>query len=375
MKKYLTPLQCQVVLSGLVALSAAVPVARADDAAAPTAHADDALTKSDDSESKWQISASANVLFNISAHFSGHPSKPALGNPNELPGAVNYDNGYVGRDVSGDPNFSTYWGYNQASQQVISGGNVTGLNYQRTTASGGGTSPDKDSGASPGAEITLRREITEWGPARFGLELGADYNHAEMKDSSGYYTSGDRTTYSYGFPTPVQTGLFPPPGYQGPFNGAGLNINPTGTTGQTISVANAVYVTGNRDVTADLFGFRFGPYVELPITKRFNVSLSAGALVALVYDSVTWSENLSVNTATATGYWTGSSSASDNSVGVTAGVYVGGTMSYQLSKDWSVLCGVRFQDAGTYSHDIGAGKMDLNLGHAISANLGVGYSF
>jgi hypothetical protein len=290
-----------------------------------------------------------------------------------MPGAVNYDNGYVGLDISGDPNYSTYWGYNQASQQILSGGNVVGLNYQKTTVPTGIGSPSADADPAPGAEITLRRQLTEWGPARFGLELGADYNHAEVNDSSSYSAAAKQTAYSYAFPVPVAPGLFPPPGYQGPFNGAGLNINPTATTGGSISVPNAVSISGKRDVTADLFGFRFGPYVELPVTKRFSASLSAGVLVALVYDSVTWSENLSVNTGSVV--WSGSSSVSGDSVGVTAGVYVGGDLSYKLSKDWSVIGGVKFQDAGTYTHDIGAGKMDLNLGHAISANLGIGYSF
>lgn len=365
MKKHLTASQCRIVLSGWVGVTAAISAA----------HAEEGLVKTDTSEPVWQVSASANALFNVSASFKGHPASPPLSGPNDQPGAANYDNGYVGRDISGDPNFSTYWGYTQASQQIISGGNVVGLNYERTSALAGSSSPRADADPSCGGEITLRRQITRWGDVRFGLELGASYNKVDVKDTTSYFTSGQRTSYSYGFPTPVPTGLFPPPGYSGPFNGAGLNINPNATMGSTTTVPDAVLVTGSREVDADVFGFRLGPCLDLPVCEKVTVSLSTGLLVAVVHDNVTWSENLAVSTATSPGYWTGSSSVSGDSTGVTAGIYVGGELNVHLTDSWSLIAGARFQDAGTYRQDIGSGQMDLNLGQAISANLGIGYSF
>jgi hypothetical protein len=128
-------------------------------------------------------------------------------------------------------------------------------------------------------------------------------------------------------------------------------------------------------VEADIFGFRLGPYIEMPLSKRFSASISAGALVALVHDHVNWSENLAVNTATVSGYWTGSSSVSGDSCGVTAGFYAGADVSFQMSENWSLFAGARFQDAGTYTHHLGDGEMNLNQGQTFSLELGVGYSF
>ena len=314
-------------------------------------------------------------MFNVSASFRGHPSAPLLVNSHDQPSAANYDNGYVGRDISGDPNYSTYWGYNQSSQQIISSGNVTGLNYERTTALAGQGSPRTDADPSVGADITLRRQLGKWHEMRYGLELGASFNQAHLKSDSSYLTAGQRTGYSYGLAAPIDASLFPPAGYQGPYSGAGLNINPTPTTGQSSIVPNAVLVSGSREVDADIFGFRLGPYLELPITKKLSASISAGGALVLVHDHVSWSEQLAVNTAAVNGYWTGQSSVSGDSVGVTAGFYAGLDVNYLLSKNWTVFAGARFQDAGTYTHHLGDGEMDLNLGQTFSLELGLGYSF
>jgi hypothetical protein len=328
-----------------------------------------------DSDSPWEVRFSGNTLFNVSATFKGHPQKPTLTSSQDQPGAANYDNGYVGRDISNDPNNSTYWGYQHTGQQILSGGSVTGLNFERTTALANPSSPSTDADPSFGGEITLRRRFVEWEGISFGLELGASYNKIDIQDTSAYLNAGQRTGTSYAFPSPIDVNLFPVAGYHGPFNGVGPVINPNPIPGQSMNVPNATTVTGLREVEADVFGFRFGPYIELPITKNITLSFSSGALLMVVSDHVTWDQTLDVSTATEQGYWHGSTSASDSSAGVTAGFYVGSDLSFSFNESWSIFAGIRFQDAGTYKHDIGNGQMDLNLGQAYSVNLGLSYSF
>src|ERR1043165_3181297 len=127
MKNYLTSNQCRAILCGAVGLATLLTTARAADSG-------------EQYESKWKVSVSANAMFNLSAKFKGHPALATPSGPNDHPGAANYDNGYVGRDVSDDPNFSSYWGYSDASQQIHSGTDVIGLNYERTTLLGGSSS-------------------------------------------------------------------------------------------------------------------------------------------------------------------------------------------------------------------------------------------
>ena len=359
MKPSLSTSRHQTILYCVASLSVAVLPAIADD----------------DATTPWQVRVSANTMFNVSVSFKGHPVLPVLTSSHDQPGAANYDNGYVGRDISGGPNLSTYWGYNQSSQQIISGGNVTGLNYERTTPLAGQNSLCNDAGPSVGADIMLRRQLGKWNGARYGLELGASFNQAHLNDDSSYSTAGQRTGNSYRMLAPIDAGLFPPAGYQGPQNGLGPIINPTPTAGQSSIVPGAVLASGSREADADIFGLRFGPYLELPISKRLSASVSAGGSIALVRDRVSWVERLAVNTATDSGYWTGQSSVSGDSFGVTAGFYAGADVNYSLSKSWALTGGVRFQDAGTYTHHIGQGQMDLNLSNTFIVSVGVGYSF
>jgi len=188
-------------------------------------------------------------------------------------------------------------------------------------------------------------------------------------------TDGQRTDYTHGLAAAMPAGLFPPAGYQGPYSGLGPNLNPTPTAGQTTTSVGAVLASGSREVDADIFGFRFGPYLELPITRRFSVSASAGLALALVHDQVWWTEQLAVNTANVNHYWTGQSSVAGDSLGVTAGFYLGAGVNYYLSPKLRLFGGGRFQDAGTYRHEIGQGEMNLDLRQAFNLELGLGYSF
>lgn len=363
MKNYLTSNQCRAVLCGVAGLATLLTNVQAAESGEPT-------------ESKWKVSVSANAMFNLSAKFKGHPGLATPTSPNAQPGAENYDNGFAGLDISGDPNFSSYWGYSDASQQIVSGPDVTGLTFERTTLVGGSSgSSSKDADVSFGGEVLLRRELFKRENLRGGLEFGFSYNPVSVSSSSSYTADGERTSYTYNMAAPIDSTFFPPPGYQGSSSGIGPLINPTPIVGPTTSIPGAVLVTGSRNVDADIFGFRVGPYLELPVTKKFSAAISAGVMVAVIADDVSWTENFSVNTSTTTGFLNSTSSASESSTGVVAGGYVGLDAGYEFTKNWSVVAGARFQSLGSYQHSLGAGKMELDLGSAFSVNVGIGWSF
>jgi len=320
----------------------------------------------DDPDPAWQVRFSGNALFNVSASFKGHLSVPSTA---PMPSVINYDNGYVGRDISGDPALSTYWGYNNSSQRVISGPNVTGLNFQAITPVLGQSAPRMDADASPGGELTLRRRLGRYRSLAYGLELGGGFNQITLKDSADYSAPGVQTTASYAMAAPINSGLIPIPGYRGPYDGFGAIINPTPLSSHSSTVPGLVQVSDSRAMDADIFGFRFGPYLELPLAKNLAISLSAGAALAFVHDHLDWTETLAVNGQTT------SASVSGDSVGMTAGFYAGADLEYRLEKNWLIFGGAKMQNAGTYSHHIGTGQMDLDLGQAFSLQAGMGYSF
>jgi len=328
-----------------------------------------------DSDKNYHVSFSAGAVFNIAANFRGHPGTLNLQNPQSQSGTAFFDNGYVGPDVSGDANLTTFWGYNRADQPIIAGGNIIGMNYERTTAAANSTSPTVEAGPSPSGEILVRRGIAKSTRVTFGAEFGASCTRFDFNDDSSYALDGNRTGYSFSLPGPVDPNLFPPAGYQGPFNGLGPILNQGQTTGQTTTAPGAIVVSGRRQIEADVFGLRLGPYLEFCFSEEFAASISGGAVVALINDSVTWSETVSVSSSTDNGYWTGQSSASGNKCGVAYGYYVGADVSYSINERWSVLAGGKLQGLGTYTRKIGEGELDLDLRRSVMVSLAIRYSF
>lgn len=328
-----------------------------------------------DSGGNYHVSFSAGAAFNISAQFRGHPGVLNLQNSQGQSGATFFDNGYVGPDVSGDPSLTTFWGYNQVEQRTISGGNVVGINYARTTLSPEATSPSIDADPSPSGEIVVRRQFACSSRVTFGVEFAASYTRLDLDDNSPYAADGQRTGYSFGLPGPVDADLFPPAGYQGPFNGLGPVLNLGQSASPATIVPGAVAVTGTRQLEADVFGFRLGPYLEFEFGDKFAASFSAGGVMALINDRVTWSESVSVNSATDSGYWTGQVSARGSECGVEYGYYVGADVGYLINHHWSVIAGCQLQGLSTYKHQIGQGELRLDLSRSLIVNLGVRYRF
>lgn len=328
-----------------------------------------------DSADNYRVSLSLCAAFNISAKFRGQPGNLNMQNPQGQSGTAFFDNGYVGPDVSDDPSLTTFWGYNQTGQRIISGGYVIGLNYERTTVAADSTSPSIDADPSLGGEIVVRRKFAKSSRVTFGVEIEASYTRLDLDDNSPYTAEGQRTSYSFGLPSPIGADLFPPAGYQGPFNGLGPVLNLGQTTGQTTTAPGAVTVSGRRQVEADVFGFRLGPYLEFPFNEKLAASISAGGVVALLANRVAWSERAAVNSATDNGYWTGQASASGSRRGLAYGYYVGADVSYSMNEHWSVIAGCKFQGLGTYSRKVGQGELQLDLSQSVFVSLGVSCSF
>ena len=98
-------------------------------------------------------------------------------------------------------------------------------------------------------------------------------------------------------------------------------------------------------------------------------------MLALINDSVTWSESVSVSSSTANSYWTGQSSASGSKCGVAYGYYVGADVSYSMNEHWSVVAGCKMQGLGIYTREIGQGQLELDLRRSVIASLAVRYTF
>ena len=311
-------------------------------------------------DSTNRVTLSFRFGLNISGKFKG--TGGILG------GAGHYADGYVLTDVSGNAGNQTwYWGYQNASQVNASAPNS--IDMHRYSA--GGLTGENSGDDSPylGAEITYNHEFgikEDWHHLRYGLEVAFNFMPIEF-NSGGLYSAVSRITDTYGY-----TAGTTPPGapYAGGYQGPNFVLNVPPINSSTALVPGASFLA-QQHFDANLWGFRLGPYIEYPLSKKWNLHLSGGLAVGLLDAEANWKEKLTdpLNNVSITA----SGSGSDTSL--LWGYYIGLEAAYQINKDWGIEAGVQFQDLGTYSHNFGGRVAELDLSQSIFVHVGVSYSF
>ena len=320
-----------------------------------------------------RISMSARFGFNISAKFTGVSPIVIPPNSRTTPdgSAYNYDNGYVLPDVSGSGDGYTWnWGYDDSGSQVNAGANTILLSRSASAATL--RTPSYDDDPLPGAEILYTHQCATNEHFRFGYEAAANYLSIGIKASSPYSLHAPGVTDAF----PYYAGTTPPgatPGspYQGTFNGPGFVIGttPVSSTATDVTVGT---VSGSREVDADLWGARIGPYLEyyLDGDETFSLGLSGGFALGYLNAKASWNDNVSF---TGGGGFNDSGNGSDSSFRV--GFYAGLNAFWRLSEHWGAVGGVQYQDLGTYSHSFGTRTVELDLSKSYFISLGISYSW
>jgi len=327
-----------------------------------------------------RVTLSLRFGLNITGRFkgvganlgSGAPFAGGRRTPNGDP--YNYDNGYALTDISGNAGGqSWYWGYDSSSQ--INAGNST-IAMDRTTATGLPGGDDKDDSPYVGAELTYNYEIglkENWHQLRYGLEFAVNWLPIEFNSGGLYNATLTRLTDTYSY-TPGTT----PPGYnvpselpfQGTYQGPNFVINVPPVSSVTTLVPGATFLV-QEHYDANLWGFRLGPYIEMPLSQRWSLHLSGGLAVGVLNGDASWHETLTLPG----GGGSVSSSGSGSDTQLLWGYYVGLQAAYQFNDRWGVEAGVQFQDLGVYDHNFGGRTLELDLSKSIFLHAGISYSF
>jgi hypothetical protein len=322
-----------------------------------------------------RITGSIRFGMNIRGKFlnpggSLNPNYNGLANKHTRGGKLfNYDDGYVLTDISHNFGGQTwFWGYLNPSQINESGPNT--IDFHHVTAPGlPGEIPAGDS-PNMGLELTYNRELgvkENWHHLRYGIEAAFNFMPFDMDYANGINTrlASHTDTYTY---TPGTT----PPGapYYGSYGGPGFVIGSTPVNSFTTMSGN-VNLQGRYDLNAYLWGFRLGPYLESPITKKLSLHVSGGLSVGIVDATAYWSETLipSGGGTPATTYGGGGDTQ------VMWGYYLSADATYQINDRWGLDLGVQYQDIGRYRHNFGGRTAELDLSQSIFVQLGVSYSF
>jgi hypothetical protein len=302
----------------------------------------------------------AMVGLNISANFSEKGLFNISGN-NAANGI--YDDGYVRPDQSGDPKYTSYWGYNKSSQYNAAAQTLT---MHSTTSYSMVGSSKVDGGPSPGFEMAYGDNLWYWKHARVGWELGFGLLPITIKDNRSLSAPVNQKAYNY--PT-ADLYLFPDAGYQGGPSGQGPIIATTYTPPVTSQTFQNQVVTGTRQLDEMLYTVRFGPSFYWDLTEDFGMALGVGGAVGIVNGNYTYNELVPAS---------GVSTRNSGEFGTTDviyGGYVNGTLMYHVLNDADFYLSAQYMPLGNASFSNGGRQAELNLGGQVYVSFGINWPF
>jgi len=144
------------------------------------------------------------------------------------------------------------------------------------------------------------------------------------------------------------------------------------TPGQpfTTRVAGEAIIQGHRQLDADIWGLRLGPYLETPVGSKIRLSLSGGVAGGWLDGSASWNETISIG-----GVQGATLSGSGHANKMLWGFYVAGNVSWQFAPRWSAVAGVQYQDLQDFDHAFGGRQVQVGLSESIFATFGVSFNF
>ncbi len=343
---------------------------------APLLAADDALPKLQEPPppNKNRFGASYRAGFNITAQFKnvGATGRGARGPGPATGGGVDryYDDGYTGVSVYDQAfGLTYYWGYKKASQVNVANDTLV----MHSTLAQPITSKSIDSDPEHGFELTYNRELgrSEKSQCSWGLEAAFGWTDIDITDHRSLAGGVRNINDAYGIGgydpnLPPMSAEFP--GHAGTRTGPGplIHNNPTRLV---TSSPNGAQVTGTRQFDADLFSFRLGPYFDLPLGKKWTVSLSAGLAVGVIDGGFHFDQRVT------TGVTTRQVGAGGNT-DVLFGGYASASLRYAINEQWGVFVSGQYMGlADRYTATARGQKVELDLARTAFVALGVSYSF
>ena len=299
------------------------------------------------------------VGMNISANFKTHGTFNISGN-NTAKGI--YDDGYVRPDQSGDPNNTSFWGYNNASQYNPSANTLTmhGASSYSTTGSSAA-----NGSAFIGFDMAYGDNIWYWKHARVGWEAGFGLLPISLTDSKPMAAKVSQSTYTF------NTGGIVVPGapYQGGSSGQGPII-PGSPASTTTQISDGI-VTGSRTLDVMLYTLRLGPTFYWDLNEYFGMQLGAGPAVGIVSGTYKFNETITDTSTSTSSHNSGSFGVTD----LTYGGYVNGTLLYHIINDADLYLGAQYMPMGNASFSSGGRSGQLNLGGQLYISAGINWPF
>ncbi len=297
------------------------------------------------------------VGMNIKAKFS------ESGAFNLSPNGI-YNDGYVRPDQNGDPNYTSYWGYDNRALQY-NAANQT-LQMHSTTSYSATGSGSADGGPIPGVELAYGGNLWYWKHARVGWEFGFGLLPIDISESQTMPATATQSTFT--FSTATLGPAFPTSSsYQGGPGGTGPILSTAYT--QTNSAPIGGTDASSQSLKVMLYTARLGPSFYWDLTEHIGMSLGAGPAVGVASGEYKYDDNISIGGIVTPN--TGKIEKTD----LVYGGYVNAAVMYHAVPNGDFYVGVQFMPM-TDARFSGPGREGrLNLDGQVYFSAGINWPF
>jgi hypothetical protein len=311
-----------------------------------------------------KFSLSYRAVFNARANFSNLGGFPAQTNPGPATGGVDhiYDDGFNRVDNSGNAGgLTTFWGYQNAGQLP---GNDTVV-MSSSTAAANGSARDNDD-PQHGFELSYNHEIGRFeNDVRWGFEGAFNWTSFTFGNRGGFNSDVTQISDAYQL-----NGIIPPlPPFSGTAAGPGPQIGDTPTRTTTV-IVNGATTTGSRNIDASVYGFRVGPYVEIPLLKCCSLAFSGGFTLAVADSEFRINES-----STIAGVGTINTIARNSRCEFLPGAYFSGQVNFAITEKVGLFTGAQYQHLASYNQQAAGRRAKIDLGNTIALTAGISFSF
>lgn len=314
--------------------------------------------------SHWRLGAGYAPILGMKADFAGTGNVPTI--PNIAGQNREYLDGYVRVDSSGNAGGdTTFWNYGSTAQEV--GGNIAFQSLAAGASGSGGSSiTDSSVSAAAGFEfygfydmgfatiLGLKDKGATW-----GLRTGIQYANVDLNNGSA--GSGTVSTFTDTFD--LGGNPAPGPGFPSSFTGPNQLLSDVALT-RTFGGSTNVQISGNRSLNVHLAISQWGSYLEIPVSKKIDLKLEGGFLLALASGSYDYTNRVGVGSSV------GQTVRGSNSrTRILPGFYAGLGLSYEITEHLSILTNIRYQFLRSY--EITANGSTANLDFSGAYVLGI----
>ncbi|HEX5398454.1 MAG TPA: hypothetical protein VFY06_05335 [Verrucomicrobiae bacterium] len=303
------------------------------------------------------------VGLNLSADFHQNGLFNISGN-NAANGI--YDDGYVRPDQNGDPNYTSYWGYDNRSLQYNAASQT--LQMHSATSYSAANSGSADGGAFPGFELAYGGNLWYWKHARVGWDFGFGLLPVDIKENFNTPAMVTQSTYTFSTATLGSVGFPTASSYQGGSSGIGPVLSTAYTNSSSVTSGT---VSGSQELDVMLYTFRLGPSFYWDLTKHVGMSLGAGPAFGIVSGNYKYNESIAVGSV---------NSHNSGKIGGTDfvyGGYVNGTVMYhvQANGNADIFVSAQYMPMSDATIGNGSGEGRLKLGGQLYISAGINWPF